>query len=52
MEIAFFLVALAVGVLIVTAFADRIDLPPPLVLIAAGVTVSYVPGMPEVRLEP
>ena len=52
MEIAFFLVALAVGVLAVTAFADRIDLPPPLVLIAVGVAVSYVPGMPEVRLEP
>ncbi len=47
-----FLVALAVGVLAVTALADRIDLPAPLVLIAAGVAISYVPGMPEVHLEP
>ncbi|WP_028643399.1 Na+/H+ antiporter [Nocardioides sp. URHA0020] len=52
MEIAFFLVALVVGVLAVTALADRADLPPPLVLIAAGVAVSYAPGMPEVHLEP
>ena len=52
MEIALFLVALATGVLVVTALADRVDLPAPLVLIAVGVAVSYVPGMPEVRLEP
>lgn len=52
MEIAFFLVALAVGVLAVTALAERIDVPPPLALIAIGVAVSYAPGMPEVRLEP
>ncbi|WP_193609466.1 Na+/H+ antiporter [Nocardioides lijunqiniae] len=51
MEIAFFLVALAVAVLAVTALADRVDLPPPLVLIAVGVAASYVPGMPEVHLE-
>ncbi|WP_193612909.1 Na+/H+ antiporter [Nocardioides lijunqiniae] len=51
MEIAFFLVALAVAVLAVTALAERVDLPPPLVLIAVGVAASYVPGMPEVHLE-
>jgi Na+/H+ antiporter len=51
MEIAFFLVALAVAVLAVTALADRVDLPPPLVLIAVGVAASYFPGMPEVHLE-
>jgi Na+/H+ antiporter len=50
-EIAFFLVALAVAVLAVTAVAERVDLPPPLVLIAVGVAASYVPGMPEVHLE-
>ncbi len=51
MEIAFFLVALAVGVLAVTALADRIDVPPPLLLIAVGIAASYAPGMPEVHLE-
>ncbi|WP_125036604.1 Na+/H+ antiporter [Nocardioides sp. LS1] len=52
MEIAFLLVALAVGVLTVTALADRIDVPAPLLLIVAGVAASYVPGVPEVHLEP
>ncbi len=51
MEIAFFLVALSVGVLAVTALAERIDAPPPLVLIAVGVATSYAPGMPEIHLE-
>lgn len=51
MEIAFFLVALSVGVLAVTALAERIDVPPPLLLIAVGVATSYAPGMPEVHLE-
>jgi len=50
-EIAFFLVALSVGVLAVTAFAERIDVPPPLLLIAVGVATSYAPGMPEIHLE-
>ena len=52
MEIALLLVALVVGVLVVTALADRIDVPAPLVLIVVGVVASFVPGLPEVRLEP
>ena len=52
MEIALLLVALAVGVLAGTALADRLGFPAPLLLIAVGVAVSYVPGMPEVHLEP
>ena len=52
MEIALFLVALAVGVLAVTATADRFDVPAPLLLIAVGVATSYVPGVPEVHLSP
>ncbi|GEP33733.1 Na+/H+ antiporter [Nocardioides szechwanensis] len=51
MEIAFFLVALAVAVLVVTALAERLDVPPPLLLIAVGVAASYAPGMPEIHLE-
>jgi CPA1 family monovalent cation:H+ antiporter len=50
-EIAFFLVALAVAVLVVTALAERLDVPPPLLLIAVGVAASYAPGMPEIHLE-
>ena len=51
MELALILVALAVGVLVVSAVAARLDLPAPLLLIAAGVAASYVPGVPEVHLE-
>lgn len=51
MEIALLLVVLAVSVLVVTALADRVDVPAPLVLIVAGVAASYVPGVPEVQLE-
>ncbi len=52
MEIAVFLVSLAVGVLTVAALAERLDVPPPLLLIAVGVAVSYIPGVPEVHLSP
>jgi len=51
-DIAAFLVALGVSVLAGTAIARRLDLPPPLFLIVAGVGASYLPGLPEVRLEP
>ena len=46
------LVVLAVSVLAVTAVAERIDIPAPLVLIVAGVAASYVPGVPEISLSP
>ncbi len=52
MEIAVLLVALAVGVLALSALADRLDFPAPLLLIAAGVAASYVPGVPEIHLSP
>ena len=52
MEIALFLVGLAVAVLAFTALAERIGLPAPLLLIAVGIGASYLPGMPEVHLEP
>jgi CPA1 family monovalent cation:H+ antiporter len=51
-EIGFFLVALAVVVLAGSALAGRLGFPAPLLLIAVGVVGAYVPGMPEVRLEP
>ncbi|PVG82517.1 Na+/H+ antiporter [Nocardioides gansuensis] len=52
MEIALFLVALVVTVLAGTALAARLDLPAPLLLIAAGVAATWVPHVPEVHLEP
>jgi monovalent cation/hydrogen antiporter len=50
-EIALLLVLMAVGVLVFTALAERLDVPAPLLLIAVGVAVSYVPGVPEIHLE-
>ncbi|MFC5176727.1 Na+/H+ antiporter [Nocardioides taihuensis] len=52
MELALFIVALAVGVLVGSAVAARLDVPAPLLLIAAGIVASYAPGVPEVHLEP
>ncbi len=50
MEIAFLLVALAAGVLAGTALASRLGIPAPLLLIAAGIGVSFIPGVPELQL--
>ena len=50
MEIAFLLVAIAAGVLAGTALAGRHGIPAPLLLIAAGITASFVPGVPELHL--
>lgn len=52
MEIALALVAIAVVVLTVTAISERYDVPAPLTLVVVGVAASYVPGVPEVHLEP
>ncbi|MFT4108415.1 Na+/H+ antiporter [Propionicimonas sp.] len=52
MESALFVVVLLVGVLAGAALAGRIGVPTPLLLIVAGVAVSYLPGVPEVHLEP
>jgi len=49
-DIAFFLVALAVGVLTFTALAGRLGWSAPLMLIAVGVVASYLPFVPEVHL--
>ncbi|MBU2695029.1 Na+/H+ antiporter [Pimelobacter sp. 30-1] len=52
MEIAFLLVAIAITVLTVTAISERFEVPAPLTLVVVGVAASYVPGVPEIRLEP
>ncbi|WP_244210650.1 cation:proton antiporter domain-containing protein, partial [Amycolatopsis kentuckyensis] len=52
MHIAAEIVALVVTVLVVSAVARRLDWSAPLCLIVVGVAGSYVPGVPEVHLDP
>ncbi|MDX3194287.1 Na+/H+ antiporter [Streptomyces sp. MN03-5084-2B] len=52
MHIAAEIVALVVTVLVVSAVARRLDWSAPLCLIVVGVAASYVPGVPEVHLDP
>src|SRR3989337_2653357 len=46
------LLALIVAVAVVAAAARRLGLSAPLVLVVTGVLASFVPGVPEDRLEP
>jgi CPA1 family monovalent cation:H+ antiporter len=43
---------LAVGALVVTAVSRRMGWPVPLVLVAVGLLVSFVPGVPRYEVEP
>ncbi|MGH3862671.1 cation:proton antiporter, partial [Actinokineospora sp.] len=43
---------LLAGALAVTALSRRVGWPAPLVLVAAGLAVSFIPGVPEFRLHP
>lgn len=52
MEIAFELVVLVAVVIAVTGVSHRLNLPSPLMLIAVGIVVSYLPFVPEVHLPP
>ncbi|MET8850656.1 Na+/H+ antiporter [Amycolatopsis sp. NPDC004625] len=52
MHVAAEIVALVVTVLVVSAVARRLDWSAPLCLIVVGVAGSYVPGVPEVHLDP
>ncbi|WP_244931268.1 Na+/H+ antiporter [Nocardioides sp. W7] len=51
MDVALLLCGLAVGVLVCTEVARRIDIPAPFLLIAVGVAASYVPQVPQVYLD-
>jgi monovalent cation/hydrogen antiporter len=51
-DVALFLVALAVGVLAGVVVAGRIGVPAPLILVVAGVAASFLPFVPQVHLEP
>ncbi|MCP2166182.1 Na+/H+ antiporter [Goodfellowiella coeruleoviolacea] len=46
------IVALLVGSLAVSAVARSRDWPAPLLLVAVGVAVSFVPGVPRIELDP
>lgn len=52
MHVAVGLVSLVLAVLALTALADRLRLPPPVLLVAAGAAAAYAPGVSEVRLSP
>ena len=52
MEQVAIVVALVTGVIAVSAASRRWGLPAPIVLVLAGIAVSFVPGLPEIRLEP
>ena len=52
MHLAFGLVAIVAGVGVVAGICNRMGWPTPLVLLVVGVTVSYVPGVPTIRIDP
>jgi CPA1 family monovalent cation:H+ antiporter len=46
------LVALLFAVVVLSAFARRLDIPYPIVLVVGGVALGLIPGLPDVRLDP
>lgn len=52
MEIAVWLVMGIIAVVALSALAERINISAPLVLMVAGIAVSYLPLVPEIELEP
>ena len=45
-------VFLVVGVVIVNGIAGRIGIPAPILLVVAGVAVSFIPGVPDFQVNP
>lgn len=52
MEIAILLVLLAIVVIAGEALSERLGAPAPLLLTVIGIALSFVPGVPELHLEP
>jgi Na+/H+ antiporter len=52
MHLAVAIVAIVAGVGVVAGVCNRMGWPTPLVLLVVGVAVSYVPGVPTVRIDP
>jgi monovalent cation/hydrogen antiporter len=51
-DIAVLVVALIATVLAGTALARRLNVPPPLLLLALGTAIGYIPGVPAIPLDP
>ena len=43
---------LVVGVVAVNGIAGRVHLPAPILLVIVGVGVSFIPGVPDVEVDP
>ncbi len=52
MDVVAELVALVVAVGVVAGLCDRVGWPTPLVLVVVGAAASFLPGVPEVQLDP
>ncbi|MGN7253538.1 cation:proton antiporter domain-containing protein, partial [Arthrobacter sp. SAFR-014] len=52
MDVIAQLVALVVAVGVVAGLCDRYGWPTPLVLVVAGAAASFLPHVPEIRLDP
>ncbi|MVM34528.1 Na+/H+ antiporter [Spirosoma sp. HMF4905] len=48
-SIILFLLAVMIGL---SAVADKIRLPYPIILVTAGIAVGFIPGMPKIELDP
>ena len=52
MELTAELVALVIAVGVVAGLCDRFGWPTPLVLVVVGAAASFLPHLPEIRLDP
>ncbi|WP_315822291.1 hypothetical protein [Paraflavitalea speifideaquila] len=48
-SVVIFIMAIMIGL---SAIANNIKLPYPVILITAGIGIGFIPGMPEVQLNP
>ena len=48
-SIVLFIMALMIGL---SAIAGRIKIPYPILLVSAGIAIGFIPGMPEIELNP
>jgi Na+/H+ antiporter len=51
-EVEFILVGLLVAVVVLSAAARAVNIPYPIVLVIGGLAMGFLPGLPEVELEP
>lgn len=47
-----FLIAVLFAAAVLVRLADRVSIPYPIVLVVGGVAIGFVPGLPDVELEP